>query len=184
MGGGVWLVIGVQGAGKSTVADLLAREFDPSVHLRGGQFYRWVVNGWVHHDDDRQFEGRRMLDLRYRLSAKVADEYCSEGFVSVVQDNIYGEHVVNWLTAVSARPRHLVVLRPTIEVARRRDESRHLATGKVAYREGGDSVESLDALLYTTAKRGLWLDTSNQTPEETVIEILDRRSEARVDDLI
>jgi len=39
---GVWLVTGVQAAGKSTVADLLARQFDRGVHLRGGQFYRWA----------------------------------------------------------------------------------------------------------------------------------------------
>jgi cytidylate kinase len=45
---GVWLVIGVQAAGKSTVADLLARQFEHGVHVRGGQFYRWVVRGWVH----------------------------------------------------------------------------------------------------------------------------------------
>ena len=52
------------------------------------------------------------------------------------------------------------------------------------YREGGDSIESLDALLGTTAKVGLWLDTSNQTPEETVAEIVRRRSEAEADGFI
>ena len=39
---GVWLVTGVQAAAKSTVADLLARQFDRGVHVRGGQFYRWM----------------------------------------------------------------------------------------------------------------------------------------------
>jgi hypothetical protein len=34
------------------------------------------VRGWVHFDDaDRQAEARRFLELRYRLSALVADEY-------------------------------------------------------------------------------------------------------------
>ena len=73
---GVWLVTGVQAAGKSTVADLLARQFDRGVHVRGGQFYRWAVRGWVHPGDEREAEARRLLDLRYRLSATVADEYC------------------------------------------------------------------------------------------------------------
>src|SRR6516162_334341 len=49
---GVWLVIGVQAAGKSTVADLLARQFEHGVHVRGGQFYRWAVRGWVHAGDE------------------------------------------------------------------------------------------------------------------------------------
>jgi cytidylate kinase len=33
-------VRGIQAAGKSTIADLLARQFDLAVHIRGGQFYR------------------------------------------------------------------------------------------------------------------------------------------------
>jgi len=184
MGGELWLVIGVQGAGKSTIADLLAHEFDRAVHIRGGAFYRWAARGWVHHDDDQVAEARRFLDLRYRLSRMVADEYCTEGFVSVVQDNIYGEDVTTWLTSVNARPRHLVVLRPSTAVVRRRDEVRRLTTGKVAYRETGDSIEDLDAALGATANLGLWLDSSDQTPEETVAEILRRRSEAALDDVI
>jgi len=36
--GGIWLVVGVQAAGKSTVADLLARQFERGVHVRGGEF--------------------------------------------------------------------------------------------------------------------------------------------------
>jgi cytidylate kinase len=76
---GVWLVTGVQAAGKSTVADLLARQFDRGVHVRGGQFYRWAVRGWVHPGDEREAEARRLLDLRYRLSATVAVD-TSDGY--------------------------------------------------------------------------------------------------------
>ena len=80
---GVWLVTGVQASGKSTVADLLARQFDRGVHVRGGQFYRWAVRGWVHPGDEREAEARRLLDLRYRLSATVADEYCGPVMTSL-----------------------------------------------------------------------------------------------------
>jgi chloramphenicol 3-O-phosphotransferase len=182
--GEIWLVVGVQAAGKSTVADLLARQFDPGVHVRGGEFYRWAVRGWIHYDDQRQSEVRRHLDLRYRLSAQVADEYCAEGFTTVVQDNLFGDDVVTWLQRVRARPRHLVVLRPAVDVVGQREESRRLATGKVAYREGGVTIEELDALVGSIPKVGLWLDTSAQTAQETVEEILRRRSEARVDDVL
>jgi adenylylsulfate kinase-like enzyme len=37
---GVWLVTGVRAAGKSTVADLLARQFDRGVHVRGEALIR------------------------------------------------------------------------------------------------------------------------------------------------
>jgi len=46
MADGVWQVTGIQAAGKSTVAELLARGFERGIHVRGGQFYRWAVRGW------------------------------------------------------------------------------------------------------------------------------------------
>jgi adenylylsulfate kinase-like enzyme len=86
---GVWLITGAQASGKSTVAELLARRFERGVHVRGGQFYRWAVAGWVHFDDrERPEEARRLLDLRYRLSALVADEYASAGFAPIVVASI------------------------------------------------------------------------------------------------
>ncbi len=177
----MWLVTGAQASGKSTVADLLARRFERGVHVRGGQFYRWAVSGWVHFDDaDQPAEARRLLDLRYRLSATVADEYASEGFGVVVQDNIYGPDVVRWLESVTARPRHLVVLRPSVAVIAARDGERRRRTGKVAYRGGFTVEENVAALESTPSGLGLWIDTSAQTPEETVAEVLRRRDEARV----
>ena len=178
---GVWLVTGAQASGKSTVADALARRFERGVHVRGGQFYRWAVRGWVHFDDvERPDEARRLLDLRYRLSAMAAEEYAAAGFTCVVQDNIYGEDVVRWLESVAARPLFLVVLRPSVEVVAARDAARRKATGKVAYR-GAFTAADNDAHVATTPRElGLWLDTSSQSPEETLTEILRRQSEARV----
>ena len=181
MSEGVWLITGVQASGKSTIAELLAGRFDRGVHVRGGQFYRWAVSGWVHFDDrSRPEEARRLLDLRYRLSAMVADEYASAGFTTVVQDNIYGDDVVGWLERVTARPRHLVVLRPRADVVITRDDQRRRSTGKIAYR-GGFTVATNDADLATTPRElGLWIDTSEQSPEQTVNEVLVRHGEAEV----
>lgn len=93
----------------------------------------------------------------------VADEYTAAGFTCVVQDNIYGQDVVQWLRTVRFGAQHLVV------------------TGKVAYRGGFTAVRN-DAELGTTPHHlGLWLDTSEQTPDETVAEICTRQAEALID---
>ncbi len=184
MSDGVWLVVGVQAAGKSTVAELLAGQFERGVHVRGSQFYRWAVSGWTHPWDEDQDEARRLLDLRYRLSAVAATEYCQAGFTTVVQDNIFGEDVWTWLQAVPVRPRHLVVLRPSVAVVLERDNARQRAVGKVAYRPGKTDARQLDTLLATTPRIGLWLDTSTQTPIETVQTILERQPEAAVDPIV
>jgi hypothetical protein len=163
------------------VADLLARRFERGVHVRGGQFYRWAVRGWVGVDPAAPSdEARRLLDLRYRLSSLVADEYAAAGFVTVVQDNVYGTDVEAWLDRIRARPRHLVVLRPPVAVVEQRDDERRRRSGKVAYR-GGFTPAGNDRHVGTTRRDlGLWLDSSDQTPEQTVDEIVARAGEALV----
>lgn len=181
MTGAVWLITGAQASGKSTVADLLAHRFERGVHIRGAQFYRWAVGGWVHFDDvDHIDEARRLLDLRYRLSALAADEYASAGFTTVVQDNIYGKDVETWLGRVRARPLHLVVLRPAVEVVEERHEDRRQRTGKVAYRANFTPADNDRDVATTRADLGFWLDNSSTSPDETVREILVRADEARV----
>jgi predicted kinase len=91
----VWLVIGVQAAGKSTVAEGLASRFGRSIHVRGGQFIRSAVNGWVSPGEEPAAEARRLLDLRYRLSAQSANEYCAAGFTTIVPDTSL--HWLRWL---------------------------------------------------------------------------------------
>lgn len=178
---GVWLIVGVQASGKSTTADLLAQQFDRSVHVPGGEFYRWAKRGWIDMDKPAPPEAHAHLDLRYRLSAMVAHEYAQAGFTAVVQDNIYGDDVLTWLDRVGSQPRHLVVLRPRLEVVAAREAARNRATGKTAYRAGGWSIEDLDAGIASLPRVGLWMDNSDLTPEETVAEVRARRTEAIVD---
>lgn len=176
---GVWLITGAQASGKSTVAELLAHRFERAAHVRGHRFATSVVAGRAGFDPG-DAEWRRQLELRYGLSALVAAEYAAAGFTAVVQDNIYGPDVVTWIDRAGPGPVHLVVLRPAVDVVEQRHESRRLATGKVAYRDGYTPGRNDADLATTPADLGLWLDTSDQTPEETVATIEARAAEARV----
>jgi chloramphenicol 3-O-phosphotransferase len=172
----VFLVTGIQAAGKSTVAQALAERFERSVHVRGDLFRRMVVNGRAEMGAvNPSAEAIRQLRLRYALAASVADRYADAGFTVILQDVVLGEHLTDMVAAIRTRPLHVVVLAPRPDVVCRRDEARQAARGKVAYKAVGEGVAELDAhLRQETPRIGLWLDTSEQTVNETVEEIVAR----------
>jgi dephospho-CoA kinase len=69
------LITGIPAAGKSTVADRLARRFERGVHVRGDVFRRMVVTGRHDMTSTPSEEAWRQLRLRYRLTAHAADTY-------------------------------------------------------------------------------------------------------------
>lgn len=171
----VYLITGIQAAGKSTVAQALAERLPRAAHVRGDVFRRMVVSGAEPITPHSGEEAVRQLRLRYRIAAAVADMYAAEGFTAVVQDVVLGPELAYFVDSVRTRPLMVVVLAPDAETVARRERGR----AKKAY--GTWTVEALDeALRRDTPRLGLWLDTSRQTPAETVEEILARSAEARV----
>ncbi|MDT0317577.1 phosphotransferase-like protein [Streptomyces millisiae] len=171
----VVLVTGVMAAGKSTVAQALAERLPRAAHVRGDVFRRWMVSGREELTPDASPEAEAQLRLRYRLAAAAADGYAAAGWTAVVQDVVLGEDLVHYVGLVRTRPLYVVVLAPGQEAVARREAGR----GKKGY--GAWSVAELDrSLREETPRLGLWLDTSAQTPEETVDAVLRRLAEARV----
>jgi predicted kinase len=165
------LITGIPAAGKSTVADRLARHFRRGVHVRGDVFRRMVVTGRHDMTSTPSEEAWRQLLLRYRLAAQTADAYYEAGFSVVVQDVAIGPLLTTYVKAIRARPLVLVVLAPQPEAVARREAART----KVAYRDDAATITALDAALrQETPRIGLWIDTSTQSPDETVDEIIRR----------
>lgn len=116
-------------------------------------------------------EAWRQLRLRYRLGAQTADTYHEAGFSVVVQDVVIGSVLAEYVAAIRSRPLVVVVLAPRPGVVAEREAAR----AKTAYRGGFDSLRGLEqALRHETPQIGLWLDTSDQRPEQTVDEIVER----------
>ncbi|WP_157106501.1 AAA family ATPase [Nocardia arthritidis] len=163
----VYLITGIQAAGKSTVAQALAERLPRSAHVRGDVFRRFVVRGRVEMSADPSPEALAQLRLRYRLAAATADAYAESGLTTVLQDVVLGDFLPWLADLIVTRPLYVVVLAPRPEVVAAREAGR----GKVAYDEF--TVAELDTLLRESTPRiGLWLDTSESTVEQTVDRIL------------
>ncbi|MFG2056197.1 AAA family ATPase [Micromonospora sp. NPDC048930] len=165
----VVLISGIMAAGKSTVAELLARRLPRSVHLRGDVFRRMIVGGRAEMTEQLSPEAWRQLRLRYDLAAAAADRYAAEGFTVVLQDVVLGAELPAMVNRIRHRPLAVVVLAPDAEVVAARERGR----SKQGY--GDWPVADLDAgFRADTPRIGLWLDSSAQTPAETVDEIVAR----------
>ncbi|WP_199737260.1 MULTISPECIES: AAA family ATPase [Micromonospora] len=165
----VVLISGIMAAGKSTVAEALARRLPRSVHLRGDVFRRMIVGGRAELTAELSDEAWRQLRLRYDLAAATADRYAAAGFTVVLQDVVLGAELPAMVDRIRHRPLAVVVLAPRADVVAARERDRP----KQGY--GDWPVAELDAgFRADTPRIGLWLDTSAQTPAETVDEILAR----------
>ncbi|WP_276324179.1 AAA family ATPase [Streptomyces sp. RFCAC02] len=172
----VVLVTGVMAAGKSTVAQLIAERLPRAAHVRGDVFRRMMVTGRADPTPAGTPEEAAQLRLRHRLSAATADTYAAAGWTAVVQDIVIGPDLADWVAAVTTPSLYVVVLAPSPTAVARREAERP----KTGY-GGGWTVASLDtALRRGTPRLGLWLDTSRQTPDETVRAVLARLPEARI----
>ncbi|MEV8371671.1 AAA family ATPase [Kribbella sp. NPDC056861] len=173
----VVLVTGLQAAGKSTIAPLLASRLGPpAATVDGDVYFHAVVSGAVGMTPDPEPEAVRQLELRYAASALVARHYLEAGFDFVCSDIILGDHVARWLDSFAgiAEP-HLVVLVPSVDSIVDRELGRGSNSYKAWQGPGmtlADAVETLQEGLNEIPRRGLWLDTTGQTAEESVEAIL------------
>jgi hypothetical protein len=120
-------------------------------------------------------EALRQLDLRQRIAASVANDYWRDDFTVVLQDIYAGDALANVVGRLEISPLYVVVLNPRPDVVATREQQRE----KSGYGEW--DIEGLCASFFEeTSHIGLWLDTSELSPEETVEAILHRRHDARV----
>jgi adenylate kinase family enzyme len=171
----VLVISGIPGAGKSTLAALVARRLERSVHLEAEALQRLIVSGSVWPDGEPHDEARRQLRLRGRNVALLADSFFEAGFTPVVDDVVIGSRLAELRADLRSRPLLFVLLVPGLEVVRARNRQRK-------DKDVFETWKHLDAVARNqTPRLGLWLDTSGQDAEESAAEILRRAwEEARI----
>lgn len=166
----VVLIVGVPGAGKTTVARALAGRFARSACIEGDYVqHGFTVSGLVGPGEPPAEESHRQMELRWRNCAMLADNFFGEAFTVVVEHAASDRY---WLDlfrkTLRARPFSVIVLAPDLAVATERD--RYRPEKQVAH-----LFEHMDAdMRRNFPDVGWWLDTSTLTVEQTLAAILER----------
>lgn len=165
---GCLLVTGTPGAGKTTVTQLVAERLPRAARLDADVFGMMLVSGWANMLDAEGNwnpgpEGKRQLLLRMINVCSAADNFAEAGFTPVIDQVVETRQELAFIAGrLAARPLMLVVLNPSLEVARHRN-----ATRSVEARVDYDFAPLARNQRRELGDVGWWLDSGGMTAEAT-----------------
>jgi predicted ATPase len=174
-----FLITGVPGSGKTTVSRQLAQRFQQSAHICADALGAMTLTGMAlphpphapDHADQAVVcgEADRQLLLRARNASLLCDSFFNAGFTPVVDDVVVRQRQLDfYLEHIRSRPLVLIVLAPHRDVVIAQDATREPHKRGLARKW----LFLEDVLREELSNRGIWIDTSEQSPEESVDAIL------------
>ena len=161
------VVTGPPGAGKSTVARIVAHAFEPSVLVEGDAFFAFVTRGAI---EPWLPESHEQNDVVVRAAAAAAGRFAAGGYTTVYDGVLGPWFLPTFADATGLGSLHYALLMPSVEscmsrVATRRD---HGFTDEAATRKMHDEFAraNVDA-------RHVLLDPPDD-PEDVAAEVLAR----------
>lgn len=160
----VLAITGPAGAGKSTVASLLAKRIDQCVNIDADKVKHFIVNGFVY---DETPEGNKQWELLGTNLGLLARNFSDAGY-NVILNGYINEPA--WIEIKkSIQLTHKVLLLPHLDTVASRDAGR-----TIDVKMGHEAVAKHHAYFSSSSFYDdfVKLDTTSHTPEETTAAIL------------
>lgn len=171
----IWIVNGIPGAGKSTVARALCDRLPAAAHIEGDLLQACIRSGAVPPGAVPQDEERRQIALCVRNQCLLAASFADSGFTPAIDYVLTSRaRLEEYRAHLPGRTLRLVTLDPGIDAAFERDRLRPEKTLGMRW------AHLREQIVAELSGVGLWIDSAGITAEETVSGILEKEEQARV----
>ena len=166
---GILFINGAPGAGKTTIARIIAQESPRSAHINGDEIHNLIVGGRLHPPGKPEDEVECQLQLRFRNMALLADSFFQSGVFPILETCISTREYLDYLISrITSNPIAMIILAPPTAAMLERDKRRLEKNVAHLY------ADKYDEIYNELENTGLWINNEDMTPEQTKDEIMRR----------